>query len=77
VTVDKHLFHELVKKVLLFWVEAFGHDLFIIVDERRKHLLVDGRAPASALRPPGPSITLKLLHPGRLAPDLLVELINI
>ena len=39
---DKHLLHQLVEKVLLFWVRPFGHYVLEIVHEGRQHLPVDG-----------------------------------
>jgi hypothetical protein len=61
---DKHLLHELVEKVLLFWVGTFGHHLLEVVHEAPEHLLVDGRKLEPL--PPGfqrPLLALQLLHP--------------
>ncbi|MCL5884235.1 MAG: hypothetical protein M1377_02630 [Deltaproteobacteria bacterium] len=62
---DKHLLHELVEKVLLFWDGAFFHHLLEVVDDALEHLLVDRRE----FQPFTPGfqrslLALEFLHPG-------------
>ena len=70
---DKHLLHELVEKVLLFWVFAFGHHLFEVVEETPEHFLVNGRQLQPL--PPGRTpllLPFRFLQPIAQVPDLLV-----